>query len=160
MPSVKDKLEQLKNGSVPEKAPPAAGPLQAGGKVSAAQAAPPQPVSAAPAPPAKLAGGVKDDNATAPPQSSKPQSTAPANTSASKPEPIAPPSSPKPSVPVSTIPGSLCRISLATLLFLAFEGRYSVPLGLHLVYNRKDLLSSGHFIPKTEPDKPSDLSGS
>ena len=57
MPSVKDKLEQLKNGSVPEKAPPAAGPLQAGGKASAVSAAPPQPVSAAPAPPAKLAGG-------------------------------------------------------------------------------------------------------
>lgn len=97
MPSVKDKLEQLKNGSVPEKAPPAAGPLQAGGKASAVSAAPPQPVSAAPAPPAKLAGGAKDDKATAPPQSSKPQSTAPANTSASKSEPIAPPSSPKPS---------------------------------------------------------------
>lgn len=96
--SVKDKLEQLKNGSIPEKAPPVAGPLQAGGKVSAAQAAPPQPVSAAPTPPAKLAGGVKDDKATAPPQNSKPQSTAPANTSASKPEPIAPSSSPKPSV--------------------------------------------------------------
>lgn len=48
MPSVKDKLEQLKNGSVPEKAPPAAGPLQAGGKASAVSAAPPQPVSAAP----------------------------------------------------------------------------------------------------------------
>lgn len=105
MPSVKDKLEQLKNGSVPEKAPPAAGPLQAGGKASAVSAAPPQPVSAAPAPPAKLAGGVKDDNATAPPQSSKPQSTAPANTSASKPEPIAPPSSPKPSaVPAAKKP--------------------------------------------------------
>ena len=97
MPSVKDKLEQLKNGSVPEKAPPAAGPLQAGGKASAVSAAPPQPVSAAPAPPAKLAGGAKDDKATAPPQSSKPQSTVPTNTSASKSEPIAPPSSPKPS---------------------------------------------------------------
>ena len=44
------------------------------------------------------------------------------------------PSSPKPSVPVPTNPGSLCRISMATLLFLAFEGRYSVPFGLHLVY--------------------------
>ena len=39
------------------------------------------------------------------------------------------PSSPKPSVPVSTIPGSLCRISLATLLFLAFEGVIQFRLG-------------------------------
>ena len=46
------------------------------------------------------------------------------------------PSSPKPSVPVPTNPGSLCRILTVTLLFLAFEGRYSVPLGLCLVYNR------------------------
>ena len=38
------------------------------------------------------------------------------------------PCSPKPSVPVSTNPGSLCRISMATLLFLAFEGHYSVPI--------------------------------
>ena len=44
------------------------------------------------------------------------------------------PSSPKPSVPVPTNPGSLCRILTVTLLFLAFEGRYSVPFGLHLVY--------------------------
>ena len=69
------------------------------------------------------------------------------------------PSSTGPSVPVPTIPGSLRRIFPPTLLFFAFEGRYSVPLGLHLVYNRKDLLSSGYYAPKREPDKPSDLSG-
>ena len=57
------------------------------------------------------------------------------------------------SIPVSTIPGSLCRISLATLLFLAFEGRYSVPLGLHLVYNRKALLSIAYSAQKREGGK-------
>lgn len=46
------------------------------------------------------------------------------------------PCSAGPSVPVSTNPGSLCRIFQPTLLFLAFVGRDSVPLGLCLVYNR------------------------
>ena len=58
------------------------------------------------------------------------------------------PSSPEPSVPVSTVPGSLCRIFLATLLFLAFEGRDSVLLGLHLVYDTALPLSRQHFAQK------------
>ena len=44
------------------------------------------------------------------------------------------PSSTGPSVPAFTIPGSQYRIFPPTLLFLAFEGRYSILLKLHLVY--------------------------